>query len=57
MTEAQMLLLILREGLPTAVAIADLFKSPEAPVSPAQLARLKELGGRTATDYERERQA
>jgi hypothetical protein len=56
MTEAQLIALIVREGLPTAMTLAEIFRNPAGEVTEAQLARLKELGSRTASDYEKERQ-
>lgn len=56
MTEAQLIALIIREGLPTALALAEIFKNPVAEVTDEQIQRLKELGSRTASDYEAGRQ-
>lgn len=56
MTEAQLIALVVREGLPTAIALAEVFRNPAQEVTPSQIERLKELGSRTASDYEKGRQ-
>lgn len=56
MTNAMLASLIIREGLPVALQIASIIKAPAEEVTPETLERLQEIAGRTATDYERERQ-
>ena len=56
MNEYQFAALIIREGPSTAAAIASLFSGGDKLVTPELIARVKELGSRTASDYEAKRQ-
>lgn len=56
-TNAELIALIIRDGIPAALHIAEIARRPAAdPVDPADLARLRQLASLTAEDYKRERQ-